>query len=141
MQNYEYTAVPAPRKGKAPRKIKGNEAKFASIITDLMNEMAADGWDYQRAETLPCEERQGLTGKTVKYHTLLIFRREVVLKKPEEVASKAPPVVAVPVAKEAPEPELRPEPVFKRTEPEKKAEPASEGFMTADAKEAETSEK
>ncbi len=42
-----------------------------------MNEMGGDGWEYLRADTLPCEERQGLTGKTVKYHSMLVFRRPV----------------------------------------------------------------
>jgi len=37
--------------------------------------MGADGCEYLRADTLPCEERQGLTSKTVKYHSMLVFRR------------------------------------------------------------------
>ena len=129
MTNYEYQVVPAPRKGKYARKIKGAEAKFANTISILMNEMAAEGWEYQRAETLPCEERQGLTGKTIKYHSMLVFRREVAIE--EEAEEVAAPVVAAPVVaaavvedKVAEEPVERAEPVFTRAEG-----PAAEGFM------------
>ncbi|SDX38290.1 DUF4177 domain-containing protein [Litoreibacter albidus] len=136
MPNYEYQVVPSPRKGKSVRKIKGVEAKFANTISVLMNEMAADGWEYQRAETLPCEERQGLTGKTIKYHTLLVFRREIVS---EDAAHETvtTPVVAAPVvpapSAERPVADSRPEPVFTRTDG-----PASEGFMGDDSASDET---
>ncbi|RLJ59035.1 uncharacterized protein DUF4177 [Litoreibacter meonggei] len=130
MPTFEYQVVPAPRKGKSVRKIRGNDAKFANTISVLMNEMAAEGWEYQRAETLPCEERQGLTGKTIKYHSMLVFRREIAA---EVMAEDAPvvPVVAAPVVEQKitaePEPEKRPEPVLTRTEG-----PASEGFLGGD---------
>ena len=38
-------------------------------------EMAADGWEYVRAETLPCDERKGLTSTQTTYQNLLIFKR------------------------------------------------------------------
>lgn len=74
---YEYSVVPTPKKAKTARGVKGQSGKFALSLTVLMNEMAADGWEYLRADTLPCEEREGLTKKTVKYHSMMIFRREV----------------------------------------------------------------
>ena len=77
MPVYEYRAVPAPRKGKSDKGVKGTSAKFANAITHLMNDMGSQGWEYLRADTLPCEERQGLTSKTVKYHSMLVFRRAV----------------------------------------------------------------
>lgn len=40
-----------------------------------MNDMAASGWEYQRAETLPSTERAGLTGSTTEWRNLLVFRR------------------------------------------------------------------
>jgi hypothetical protein len=42
-----------------------------------MNDMAREGWEYLRADTLPCEERAGLTGKTTTYQNVLVFRRVV----------------------------------------------------------------
>lgn len=77
MTAFEYRAVPAPRRGAPGRGVKGGAAKFANAVTILMNEMGAEGWEYLRADTLPCEERQGLTSKTVKYHSMLVFRRAV----------------------------------------------------------------
>ena len=88
MSNYEYQVVAAPRKGKSGKGVKGGPAKFANAISGLMNEMAAEGWDYLRADTLPCEERQGLTSKTVKYHSMLVFRRAVA----DEVAPEEEPL-------------------------------------------------
>ena len=128
MPKFEYQVVPAPRKGKSVRKIRGNDAKFANTISELMNEMAADGWEYQRAETLPCEERQGLTGKTVKYPSMLVFRREIATEAVEAsvAAPAAAPVTPTPVTAE-PAGETRPEPTLTRKEG-----PASEGFMGDD---------
>lgn len=91
MQNYEYIAIPAPRKGVSSKGVKGVPGKFANAVTILMNEMAVEGWDYVRSDTLPCEERQGLTGKAVKYHALLVFRRAVEVEVEEPVALLSPP--------------------------------------------------
>ena len=88
MSNYEYRVVAAPRKGKSGKGVKGGPAKFANAISGLINEMAAEGWDYLRADTLPCEERQGLTSKTVKYHSMLVFRRALA----DEVAPEEEPL-------------------------------------------------
>lgn len=76
--HFEYRVVPAPRKGKPGKGLRGGSAKFANAVNTVMNEMGSDGWEYLRADTLPCEERQGLTGKTVRYHSMLVFRRPVV---------------------------------------------------------------
>lgn len=129
MPKFEYQVVPAPRKGKSVRKIRGNDAKFANTISELMNEMAADGWEYQRAETLPCEERQGLTGKTVKYHSMLVFRREIAAETVEASVAAPAAVPVTPTTPVAAEPaaENRPEPTLTRKEG-----PAPEGFMGDD---------
>ncbi len=75
MQRYEYKVVPAPRKGQRGKGVKGTDAKFANALQLLMNDLGAKGWEYQRADTLPCEERVGLTGRTTTYQNMLIFRR------------------------------------------------------------------
>lgn len=75
MTQFEYEAIAAPRKGKKARGIKTNEDRFAHAMTELLNEMAADGWEYLRADTLPCEERSGFTGRTTVYQNILVFRR------------------------------------------------------------------
>jgi hypothetical protein len=77
MQRFEYQVVPAPKKGEKSKTAKTTADRFAVALTNLMNKMGADGWDYQRADTLPCEERVGLTGSKIAFQNMLIFRREM----------------------------------------------------------------
>lgn len=75
MTVYEYKVVPAPAKGAKARGVKGAEARFAFALERVMNEMAEGGWEFQRSETLPAEERTGLTQTTTQWRNLLVFRR------------------------------------------------------------------
>lgn len=75
MSQFEYKVVPAPAKGLKARGIKSPEARFANTLEGVMNTMGAQGWEYQRAETLPSQERSGLTGSVTKYRNVLVFRR------------------------------------------------------------------
>ena len=75
MQRHEYKVVPAPQKGTKARGVKTPEGRFANSIEQLLNQMAQDGWEYQRAELLPSEERSGLTGSAVNWRNVLVFRR------------------------------------------------------------------
>ncbi len=88
MTQFEYEAIPAPRKGKKARGIKTGEDRFAHAMTELLNDMAADGWEYLRADTLPCEERSGFTGRTTVYQNVLVFRRALVLDDAVDAASE-----------------------------------------------------
>lgn len=100
MQRYEYKVIPAPGRGEKVRGLKTTGERFAHAMTALMNDMARDGWEYLRADTLPCEERSGLTSRTTTYQNLLTFRRI-----PAAVAA-----VEMPKALAAPEPEPAPAP-------------------------------
>lgn len=74
---FEYKIVPAPSKGARKKGVKTPEARFAAALEDAVNDLAADGWEFIRTETLPSEERKGLTGsKTVTRH-LLVFKRRL----------------------------------------------------------------
>ncbi|MDJ1017270.1 MAG: DUF4177 domain-containing protein [Paracoccaceae bacterium] len=75
MAAFEYKAVPAPTQGAKARGLKATEDRFALAVTEVLNQMAEEGWDYVRAETLPCDERKGLTGTQTNFQNLLIFRR------------------------------------------------------------------
>lgn len=75
MSKFEYQAVPAPTRGTKAKGAKSTEDRFALSLTDVLNEMAAEGWEYVRAETLPCDERKGLTGTQTTYQNVLIFKR------------------------------------------------------------------
>ncbi|MEQ9693701.1 DUF4177 domain-containing protein [Shimia sp. SDUM112013] len=104
---YDYKVIPAPSKGKKARGVKGPEGRFAHALEVAMNDMAAEGWEYLRAETLPNEERVGLTGSQTSFRTVLVFRRPNLedisafeprlLEAPDQIAANASaedPVVA-----------------------------------------------
>ena len=97
MPIYEYKVVPAPEKGTKGKGTKTLPDRFALSLQTVMNGLGAEGWDYVRAETLPCEERAGLTGTTTSYQNMLVFRRQTDTlseshpARAELVASKAVP--------------------------------------------------
>lgn len=72
---FEYKVIPAPRRGEKQRGVKTTEEKFALTLTAVMNALGAEGWDYVRADTLPVDERSGLTGTKTSYQNMLVFRR------------------------------------------------------------------
>ena len=94
MPRYEYKVVPAPKKPGKIRGVRGTENRFAAELSTLMNAYGAEGWEYQRTDTLPCEERQGLTGRTTTFQNMLVFRREIKEIEEEEPAER--PVQAQP---------------------------------------------
>ncbi|MGL6210373.1 MAG: DUF4177 domain-containing protein [Paracoccaceae bacterium] len=75
MQRYEFKVVPAPRRGDKVRGVKTTEDRFALTLAEVMNAQGRDGWDYVRADTLPCDERVGLTGTKTTFQNMLVFRR------------------------------------------------------------------
>ena len=93
MRQFEYKAVPAPNTGTKAKGVKTREDRFALSITEALNEMAEDGWEYVRAEMLPLEERKGLTGTQTSYQNVLIFRR---LKAAPLALDESPRVRSVP---------------------------------------------
>ena len=73
---YDYKTVAAPRRaGKFKGVPKGPDA-FARTLEEAISAEAASGWEYLRAENLPCEERPGfLARRSTVFHSVLIFRR------------------------------------------------------------------
>ena len=132
MPCYEYKVVPAPVKGLKAKGRRSTADRFANALETVMNEEAADGWEYQRTDTLPCEEREGLLGKTTVFQNLMVFRRTVAtddeargsIETAEEEADRIeapahPPLLEKPAPDETPvpqdpslsaEPEANPQP-------------------------------
>lgn len=81
-QTFEYRVIPAPRKGEKAKGVRSGEGRFALAMSRLFNHMGAQGWEFVRADTLPAEERVGLTGTEVRYHALLVFRRALAPAQP-----------------------------------------------------------
>ncbi len=77
MMHFEYKVIPAPAKGAKAKGIRGPEARFAHTLQETLNQLASEGWEYLRAETLPSEERHGLTSVTTTFRNVLVFRRTV----------------------------------------------------------------
>jgi len=109
MQAFEYKVVPAPAKGTKAKGVKTPEARFANSIEILLNEMAAEGWEFQRAELLPSEERSGLTGSTTNWRNVMVFRRALAAEQPAAARAAAvefrhsePPLTATAGDPEAP---------------------------------------
>lgn len=96
MQNFEYTAVPSPDRSEKAKGLKTGAERFAFTLTGLLNDMAADGWEYLRAETLPSEERSGLTSRTTVWNNILIFRRPVGAARAEITATREPEALPKP---------------------------------------------
>lgn len=115
---YEYKIVPAPERGEKRRGLKTPQDRFAAAVEDAINAMAAQGWEYQRTDALPSEERTRLTQHQTVWRHLLVFRRPVgeATDEPEAQRRERRPD---PVGEHAPE---------DRSEPE---EPASPPTMPA----------
>lgn len=75
MPVFEYKVVPAPSKGQKSKGVKGSGGRFAFALQTVMNDMATDGWEYQRTETLPSQDRSGLGSTTTTFRNVMVFRR------------------------------------------------------------------
>ena len=93
---YEYKILPAPTKGQKAKGLKAPEARFANTLEECLNEQAAEGWEYQRAETLPSQERSGLTSTTTEWRNVLVFRRLASANSQPEDGDLLPPAAATP---------------------------------------------
>ncbi|WP_226779218.1 DUF4177 domain-containing protein [Oceaniglobus trochenteri] len=113
MTNFEYVVVPAPRKAPKIKGAKTSEARFAHTLTEVMNAYGAEGWEYLRCDTLPCEERSGLTGTKTVYQNMLVFRRVIEetahdipeadrVQTPEQLAAELAPAAPAPSSSQAP---------------------------------------
>lgn len=87
---YEYKVMPAPKAGLKGKGIKTAEDRFANALATAMNILGAEGWEYQRTDTLPVSQREGLMGKATVFQNMMIFRR-VLAEDATLVAVDAPP--------------------------------------------------
>lgn len=102
--SYEYKVVPSPSRGEKAKGLKGPEQRFAHTLQSLMNEMAQSGWEFQRAETLPSEERSGLAQTITQWRSVLIFRKPLAQETTTETVTP-PALLAAPAPETIPEPE------------------------------------
>lgn len=110
MKVFEYRVVPAPVRTQRVKGAKTTEARFAHLMTGVINSEAEDGWEYVRAETLPCEERRGLTKRESTMQTVLVFRRlpSELEREARALAEPDPLPVAPTLSTQAPSEEFAP---------------------------------
>ena len=83
MTHYDYKVVPAPKRAKKVKGVRGAEELFALTLTEAINEVARQGWEYVRAEHLPAEAPRGwFRGATAGEQTVLVFRRAREIARP-----------------------------------------------------------
>jgi hypothetical protein len=123
MTYYDYKVVPAPKRAKRVKGVHGVEELFALTLTEAINEVARQGWEYVRAEHMPAESPGGwFRGPAAGEQTVLVFRRareqmgpRLAAVRPEPVHEAYEPPPPVPAAERAIVDRLRREPV--RLEP------------------------
>ncbi|SFI49794.1 hypothetical protein [Jannaschia pohangensis] len=100
---YEYEAVPAPTKAERRPGLKTDGERLAFALSEILNIMAEDGWDYIRSDTFSTESWTDVTGTAEKSQTILIFRRPLTYEAVPEIAPA--PRAAAP---NTPKPEAKP---------------------------------
>lgn len=80
---YEYKVVPAPVRATKVKGLKTTAERFSHALAERINAEAAGGWQFQRSETLPCEERSGLGRTRSTTQTVLIFARPLGALRPD----------------------------------------------------------
>lgn len=90
MAQYEYKVVAAPERTEKVKGLRTTGERFAHTLGTALNEMAREGWEFLRAETLPCAERGGLLRRVrVSEQHVLVFRRP--LSAPQEAPARIEP--------------------------------------------------
>jgi hypothetical protein len=104
MSHYDYKVVPAPKRAKRVKGVKSAEELFALTLTEAINEVARQGWEYVRAEHMPAEASRGwFRSSAAEDQTVLVFRRpretlgpRLAAVRPEPDAAEIPPAPEIP---------------------------------------------
>jgi hypothetical protein len=80
---YEYKVVPAPVRAQKVKGLKTTADRFSHALAERINAEAAGGWQFQRCETLSCEERSTLGRTRTSTQTVMIFARPLGALRPD----------------------------------------------------------
>lgn len=73
---YEYKAVGAPEKCRRRKGCKTGSDRAAAEMDEIIKAEAVNGWEYQRTDLFPVEEKSGWLGRPREVHrAILVFRR------------------------------------------------------------------
>ncbi len=125
---YDYKTVAAPRRPGKFKGAKGADA-FARTLEEAISAEASAGWEYLRAENLPCEEKPGFFSRRhTIFHSVLIFRREKGIARMAPVEEEEEPALARRACPDPEAPRFRDEPASQpaadRSEPLLRLDPA-----------------
>lgn len=102
MSSAEYKTVPAPRRVKKIKGVKGAEATLAKMIEEIISEQVSSGWDYVGTDTFPMEEKRGLfSSRETVLKGVMVFRRD---KQPQQYTQPASEQAPTPAPRQEPEP-------------------------------------
>ncbi len=106
---FEYTVIPAPTRTKRTKGKTTPAERLALAMEDSINEMASEGWEYWRTETLTVEDKPGRFSKIVeRIETVLVFRKALYVEETrvESTAASAAPAPEPEKIKKIPEPKV-----------------------------------
>ncbi|TDL79735.1 hypothetical protein E2L08_09020 [Palleronia sediminis] len=76
MAHFEYAVLPTPTELPRRKGVKGAAARFSAGLTELLNAMGRDGWEYVRADTMVASEKSRILRKPQETRIgVLVFRR------------------------------------------------------------------
>ncbi len=91
---YEYKVVPAPVRAVKAKGLKTTAERFSHALAERINAEAAGGWQFQRTESLACEERSNLGRVKTSVQTVMVFSRLLGEVRPDAGAALAAAQVA-----------------------------------------------
>lgn len=78
MSYYEYVVIPVPKAAPRPKGVKRTDERFAHGLSETLNHLGAEGWEFQRTETVSVEAKAGFFSRPASEQvTVMIFRRRV----------------------------------------------------------------
>lgn len=123
---YDYKCVAAPEKARRRRGAKTRTDRVALAMEEILKAEAGGGWEYQRTDLIPVEEKSGWFGRAHDVHrAVLVFRRPKGASRPHPISTAAP---------EAPVQDVAPQPVRQNVQPLPSTAPAPEPETDGDFK-------
>lgn len=110
---YDYKCVAAPEKARRRRGAKTRTDRVALAMEDILKAEAKGGWEYQRTDLIPVEEKSGWFGRQHDVHrAVLVFRKLKGSSRPYAASDLQDPAASVePASTPAPAPNPAPQPV------------------------------
>jgi len=77
MERFEYKLVKAPCQRKRFTGLKKSDDAFAITLTETLNDIASEGWQFLRKEEMSETRGNRLLGRRRRSHEYLVFRRQL----------------------------------------------------------------